>query len=47
MDLIFAFLVGIAPKSALAIFVVETFGDRWTGIGGFAGWRCFYLVRLR
>jgi hypothetical protein len=28
MDLIFALLVGIAPKSAIAIFVVETFGGR-------------------
>ncbi len=28
MDLIFGFIVGIAPKSALAIFVAATFGDR-------------------
>lgn len=28
LDLIFAFLVGIAPKSALAIFVAAAFGDR-------------------
>jgi hypothetical protein len=28
LDLIFGFLVGIAPKSAVAIFVAETFGDR-------------------
>ena len=28
VDFIFALLVGFAPKSALAIFVAETFGDR-------------------
>ena len=28
VDLLFGFLVGIAPKSVLAIFVAETFGDR-------------------